>query len=180
MDRQQVVVVGNEWRAEAAQTRAFRQRKLTARQVASCLRGDRLKAKPSTHIPERQKDEDQRHFVTSRAASARRRLIWRMQRLEEGDERRRLGGTQVLAVGRHVAAALDDLADELILRQAHGHVVERGPRSPPAVAERMAVAALLGLEHERALPLERRACRSSRCSGIGSPLHASMCGLQGA
>ena len=36
---------------------------------ATALRGPGAKAKPSTHVPERQEDEDQDHFVRSRAAS---------------------------------------------------------------------------------------------------------------
>src|SRR5262245_15519838 len=82
---------------------------------------------------------------------ARGSLPGRMQRHEEIDERRRLGGAQVLAIGRHVAASLDHLADELVLGESHRHIVESGTTPSPRVTERMAVATLLRLEDEGAL-----------------------------
>ena len=101
-----------------------------------------------------------------------------MQGLEKRDQRRGFRWTQVLAVGRHVAASLNHLADELVLREPNRDTVKRRPSLAARVAERMAVAALLHLKDERALPLQRRpACRN--CSGTGSPLHAFMCGLHG-
>src|SRR4029453_12404963 len=82
------------------------------------------------------------------------RLPGWMQCLEECDQRGRFRRTQILAVCRHVAAALNDLSNELILRQPHGHAVERRPPFPTALPEGVTVAALLGLKDERALSLE--------------------------
>jgi hypothetical protein len=77
-----------------------------------------------------------------------------VQGLEERDERRSLSRTQVVAIGRHVASALNDLPDELVLRQAHGNAVEGRSSLSPQVAKRVAVAALLDLKNERTLPLK--------------------------
>src|SRR6185295_889601 len=87
---------------------------------------------------------------------ARRRLICRMQRPEKRDQRRRLCRTEVLPVRGHVAAALNHLSNQLILREAHGHTIETGTTLGAGVAERVAIAALLGLKHQRALSLQRR------------------------
>ena len=80
-----------------------------------------------------------------------------MHRREERDERRDLGRAQVLAVRRHVAAALQDLPDQLVARESRRDVVERRPAQAALAAERVAVAALLALHQQRALQLERRA-----------------------
>src|SRR5580693_2092762 len=77
-----------------------------------------------------------------------------VQGLEESYERRSLCGTQVVAIGRHVAAALNHLANELVLRQTHGNAVQSWPPLSTHVAQRVAVAALLDLKHERTLPLK--------------------------
>ena len=58
---------------------------------------------------------------------ARRGLPGRMKRLEECHQRRGFRRTQVLSVGRHVAAALDHLANELILVESQRDPVERWP-----------------------------------------------------
>ena len=80
---------------------------------------------------------------------------------------------EILAVGRHVAAALKHLADELILCQACRDVIQCRSALSAHPAERVAVAALLGLEDDRALPfdwgqivqeLRREPCRCSRRS----------------
>ena len=83
-----------------------------------------------------------------------------MQRLQKCDERRGLRRTQVLSIGRHVAATLDHLADELVLREPYGNTVESRTSLSTLVAKRMAVAALLDLENERALPLEEPLCHA--------------------
>ncbi len=103
-----------------------------------------------------------------------------MQRLEERDQRRHLRGAQVLAVGGHVAAALQHLADQLIARQPRRDVVERRAAQAALAAERVAVAALLALQDERALQLERRATLRGTATGVGSALHASITGDHGA
>src|SRR5713101_3451503 len=77
-----------------------------------------------------------------------------MQRLEECDESRRFRGRQVLPIRRHIAVALDDLSDELILGEPHRHLIERRPTLPPALTERVTVATLLRLKNRRATPFE--------------------------
>src|SRR5690242_19633237 len=93
-----------------------------------------------------------------------------MQRLEEGDERGDLRRAEALAVRRHVPAALHHLPDQLILCEADGDVVERWPTLPTLVTERVAIAALLQLEHDRPLPLERASpLEVSRWNGLAAP-----------
>ena len=86
---------------------------------------------------------------------------------------------QVLAVGRHVAAALDDLADELIVRSrvaTSSRPARAGRRRPPSAWQ---------LRHclpgTRALPAARAACAlRAELAGTGSALHASITGDHGA
>src|ERR1700722_120434 len=78
-----------------------------------------------------------------------------MQGLEISYERRNFRGTQVVSIGRHVSAALNHLANELVLRQPHGNAVQSWSALSTCVAERVAVAALLDLKHECTLPLKR-------------------------
>src|SRR5581483_278558 len=70
-------------------------------------------------------------------------------------ERCSLRWRQVLAVRRHVAASLNHLPDELVLRQPHSHRVQSRTAFSAILAEGMAVAALLNLEDQRALPFDR-------------------------
>ena len=86
---------------------------------------------------------------------ARRALCRWVQGLEKRYKRRGLCRTQVVSIGRHVAAALNHLPDELVLRQPHGNAVQGWPPLSTRVAKRVAVAALLDLKHERTLPLKR-------------------------
>src|SRR5262245_63718940 len=79
------------------------------------------------------------------------------QGLHERDERVHFGRVQILSVGRHVATALQHLANELIARLARRDTVERRAALATLTAEAVAGAALLVLEHERALQLERSA-----------------------
>src|SRR5713101_4241946 len=88
---------------------------------------------------------------------ARGRLAARMHRGEERYDRVDLRGTQVLAVGRHISAALDNLPHHLAPRKANRSVVERGAAQTALIAERMTIAALLALNQKSALQLERRA-----------------------
>src|SRR5438445_8891214 len=80
-----------------------------------------------------------------------------MQRFEERDECCRLRRTQILSVCWHVAAALDHLADELVLRQSHSNTIQRGTSLAATFTDGMAVTALLHLENERTLSLKRGA-----------------------
>ena len=101
-----------------------------------------------------------------------------MQGLEERDQGRCLGWTQILSVGWHVASALDHLPDQLVLREPQSDSVERRAALTAHVIKRMAVVALLGLENQCAPAFESGAsCRYS--AGIGTLLQASMTGLQG-
>src|SRR5215472_6329101 len=81
----------------------------------------------------------------------------RMQRLQESHEGGRFRWAQILTVGRHVAAALDHLADQLTRRQSYRHSVERRSALASNPFEGMAVAALLRLKDERAPALQRAA-----------------------
>src|SRR5262250_2601366 len=79
------------------------------------------------------------------------------QGLHERDERVHFGRAQILAVGRHVAAALQHLPNQLIARLARRDAVERRTALAALTTEAVTGAALLVLEHQRALQLERRA-----------------------
>src|SRR3984885_6778281 len=79
-----------------------------------------------------------------------------VQGLEESYERRSLCRTQAVPIGRHVAAALNHLPNELVLRQPNGNAVQGWSPLSTRVAKRVAVAALLDLKNERALTFKRR------------------------
>src|SRR6266852_8684551 len=93
-----------------------------------------------------------------------------MQGLEKGDQCGGFRWTQVFSVGGHVAASLDHLADELVLREPHGNAVQSRTSFSATISKRMAVAALLRLKYERALPL-KRGCAMQKFPrhGITSP-----------
>src|SRR5580658_6969804 len=93
-------------------------------------------------------------YQIQRSITSRILCCW-VQGLEESYERRSLCRTQVVPIGRHVAAALNHLPNELILRQPHGNAVQGWPPLSTCISKRMAVMALLDLKHERALPLKR-------------------------
>src|SRR6267154_2165493 len=78
----------------------------------------------------------------------------RMQSFKKPDQGSRFRWTQTLSVGGHVAAALDHLADKLVLRKTHGDTVQSRTSLPTSLTKRMTVAALLHLKNQRALPLE--------------------------
>jgi hypothetical protein len=79
-----------------------------------------------------------------------------VQRLEKRNQRRRLCWIQIVPVGRHVAASLQHLANQLISRQSRRHGIQAGTALAASAAKRMAVAALFGLENDRAFAFERR------------------------
>src|SRR6267154_2244177 len=95
-----------------------------------------------------------KHDIARRIARG--SLPSRMQGLKKRDKRRGFCRTQVLPIRGHVAASLDHLADELVLREPHGDAIQRRASLPAQLPEGMAVAALLDLKHERALPLHGR------------------------
>src|SRR5215472_3600116 len=78
-----------------------------------------------------------------------------MQSLEKRNQSRGLGRVQTVSVSRHVAAALQHLANELVLGQPFGYRVERWPTLAALLPERVAVATLFALEDERALAFQR-------------------------
>jgi hypothetical protein len=67
-------------------------------------------------------------------------------RPQERDERRHLRRAQVLAVCRHLAAALEHLSDQLIVCLAPCDVIERRATLATLATQRVAVAALLVLK----------------------------------
>src|SRR5262245_20728157 len=78
-----------------------------------------------------------------------------MQRLEKCDECGGFRRTQVFSISRHVAASLNYLPDELVVREPYGDGVHGGPSGPTGPSKSMAVATLFDLQNKRALPLER-------------------------
>src|SRR5215467_12097039 len=85
-----------------------------------------------------------------------RRLAGGMQGPEKGHQSCGFRRAQVFSVSWHVASALNHLPDQLVLREPYRNAVERRTSLPAEFAERMAIAALLGLKHQRPLPLKRR------------------------
>ena len=89
-----------------------------------------------------------------------------MERFEKCDESRSLRWVQVLSIGGHIAATLQDLPHELICRQPDGNRIESRPALTPDVANGVAVVTLLRLKYERSLDLNRRATiQKSRWDG---------------
>src|SRR5215472_11277071 len=82
------------------------------------------------------------------------RLPCRMQALKKGHEGRRLWRTQILAISRHVATALNHLPNQLVLREAHRYAIQRRSSLSSGARQGMAVAALLALKNQCAPPLE--------------------------
>ena len=77
-----------------------------------------------------------------------------MQSCKKCHQRGRFRRTQVLPVCRHVAATLNDLADELVFGEPHGNAVQSRAPLPARCTEGMAVPALLDLKHQSALPFK--------------------------
>ena len=78
-------------------------------------------------------------------------LIRRMKSIEERYQGCYFRRIQVLAIGGHVAAALNHLPDQLWFRQPIGHIVKRRSARAAQAAERVTVAALLVLKHDCSL-----------------------------
>src|SRR5580704_3231475 len=78
-----------------------------------------------------------------------------MKRDEKLDQRGHFRRREIFPVGGHVAATLENLANELIFSEACRDVIESGSAQAANSAERMAVPTLLGLEDDRPLPLYR-------------------------
>src|ERR1700722_19977785 len=78
----------------------------------------------------------------------------RVERCEKCDQGRGLCRTQILSVGRHVAATLDYLPNQLVLRQSHRDTIQSRTSLPTTLTKRMTVTALLHLKDQRALSLK--------------------------
>src|SRR5437879_10465900 len=92
----------------------------------------------------------------------RRRLIRRTQRLEKGDQRVHFGWGEVLAVGRHVAPALEHLSDQLITGEPRRDSIERGAARSAFAAEAVTVPATLGRDGGGAPQFEQGGCFERR------------------
>src|SRR5579862_9096627 len=77
-----------------------------------------------------------------------------VQSLKKCHERRGLCRAQIVPVCGHVAASLNHLANELVLRKARGDAIESRSSFSARVTKRVAVAALLHLKYQSTLPLE--------------------------
>ena len=82
-------------------------------------------------------------------------LIERMQRLQEPNQCRSLRRTKVLAIRRHVAAALQHLPNQLVLRETRCDKIQGRSTLSTDPGNRMAVAALLRLKDDSALSFEQ-------------------------
>ena len=102
-----------------------------------------------------------------------------MQRFEKCDQGGRLRRTQILPIRRHVAASLDHLANELVLRQSHSNTVQSRTSLSATLTERNGSCGIASLEKRAHLAAEARLLPCRNLSGTGSPLHAFMCGLHG-
>ena len=71
-------------------------------------------------------------------------------------QRRGFRWIEGVAVGRHVSAALQHLASDLIFRHSGRNGVQRRAAQAAEAAQRVAVATLLLLKDQRSLAFERR------------------------
>src|SRR5271165_4140350 len=79
-----------------------------------------------------------------------------MQGFEKADQRRYLVRGKILSISRHVAPTLQYLSHQLITSKVRGHVVQRRTALAADAANHVAVAALLSLKNDLALPAQRR------------------------
>jgi hypothetical protein len=80
-----------------------------------------------------------------------------MKGLEKCDESSGLRRIQILPIGGHISATLQDLPHELIRCQPDGNRIESRAALAANFANGVAVVALLGLKYERSLDFERSA-----------------------
>src|SRR5215813_12315437 len=71
------------------------------------------------------------------------RLPGRMQCPKESYKSGGFCRTQIASIGGHVAASLNHLANELVVRESHSDTVQGGPPLATHVAKSVAIAALL-------------------------------------
>src|SRR5215469_9414266 len=81
-----------------------------------------------------------------------------MQGLQKCDQRSSSRRAQIASICRHIAAALNHLPDELVLREADCNTIQSRPSLSSGSAEGVAISALLGLKHKRTLALQ--CCRA--------------------
>jgi cytochrome c5 len=94
-----------------------------------------------------------------------------MEPFEKCDERRGFRRAQIVPVRRHVATALDHLADELILSEPHRNAVECRTTLPASLRKGLTVAALFDLKDKCTLSLQRgRALEEVGRHGSGAPV----------
>src|SRR5260370_3800787 len=99
-----------------------------------------------------------------------RRESRQLARFKECHENSRLGRTKIFAVSRHVPSALDHLADQLVLSELKSDAVQGRPPLTSLPVQCMTVVALLHLENESALPLERGRVLQEFCrDGLATP-----------
>src|SRR5580704_2714968 len=96
-----------------------------------------------------------RSSFTGARGIACRRQSGRVQRFEKRHQRSCLGGTQIFSIRGHVAATLNHLTYQLILRELDGDSIQFRPALSTRSADSVAVVTLLGLENERSLALQR-------------------------
>src|ERR1700686_260434 len=77
-------------------------------------------------------------------------LICRMQSFQECYQRSGFRRTEVFGIGRHIATALDHLANKLIFGKAQRDGVQCRSALTSSIIERMTVVTLLSLKNERA------------------------------
>jgi hypothetical protein len=58
-----------------------------------------------------------------------------MEGFKERHERGSLCRTQIVSIGRHIAAALDHLPDELVTRKSHGDTIQSWPPLSAGIAD---------------------------------------------
>src|SRR5258705_945432 len=105
-----------------------------------------------------------------------------MQGSQKLNESGGLGWAQVLAIRRHVAAALEDLPDQLILRETCRDKIQSRTTLSANACNRVAVTALLRLKDDSPLPLERAeiVCVTDGDRGITAPcIHLRAPGSEG-
>ena len=91
----------------------------------------------------------------SGAESAEGRLIFRVKRMQEGDQRSDFVWAEVSAEGGHVPIALKNLADQLVVVQPSGDATEIRASLPTLPRDGMAVSTLLSLNDGRAHMFKR-------------------------
>src|ERR1035437_4950212 len=89
---------------------------------------------------------------------------------EKSDEGSGFGGTERIAVSGHISSTLQDLANDLVFRQASSDGIQRRAAEATFSADGVTVAALLVLEDDGALSFEwSSVVKTNRGNGIAGP-----------